>query len=343
MTDDPHREPVRGPWIQAAVFSPDGKRLVTGSLEGVLAEWDVDSGRRLRVLLDPERIEDRWQEARQADDGTQGEVAFRLVRPSERMRGSSILTLCFSSDGQRLVVGAANGTVVVWNAEGWGEIHVWHPHATGVTALAMSPDRRWLATGCAETGMTTLRVWRMDGPWSLPGSEAFSSDRMIGGVFALSFSPDSRFVATGGWGFSGYSAPQIHELETGERVCCLPWDASRALHYSPDGTLLATGDEFGTVSLWNLATRARILEKKGHSRIVSVVAFSPDGRRLVSGSCDGGLKVWNVATGDLEDEERYGGIVLACRFSEDGSVLSVAEAAQGADQPGIHRRAVTST
>jgi WD40 repeat protein len=295
--------------IQAASFLPDGKLLVTGSVDRNLAVWDAASGGRLRVLTEAEGVED-----------------------------AAISTLAFSTDGRRLAVGAANGRVVLWSVESWSKMHSWEAHRSAVMALGISPDGRWLATGCREPGGTTLRVWRLEGLDSLPGSEAFSSDRMNTGVFALDFSPDSRCVAAGGWGFSGYSAPMIYDLATGERICCLLYDASRALCYSPDGALLATGDEFGTVSLWNLATRERIVKKKGHDRIVSVVAFSPDGRRLVSGSCDGGLKLWDVVTGDLLREEAYDGMVLGCRFSEGGGALSVAVAPPGADDPLLHCR-----
>jgi len=145
-------------------------------------------------------------------------------------------------------------------------------------------------------------------------------------------------LATGGWGYSGYSAPMIYELATGERVNTLLYDASRSIAYSPDGALLATGGEFGTVSLWDLATRKQIVEKKEtHGRIVSVVIFSPDGRRLVSGSLDGGLKIWEVETGELLAEHFHGGSVLAGRFAEGGDTLLVAEAARGVDHPTIHR------
>jgi WD40 repeat protein len=324
MTEERSGDAPRGPLIQAASFSPDGRWLVTGSLEGVVALWDVGTGRRLRVLLDPQRVEDRQQEAGSFAPG------------SECIRRSSILCLALSADGRRLAVGAANGIVVVWNTESWREIHFWRPHDFGVTALEFSPDGRWLATGCAETGMTTLRVWRMDGASDLPDTEAFSSDRM-GGVFALAFSPDGRFLVFGGWGYGSYSAPRIYELATGEEICLLPLEVTRALCYSPDGELLASGDESGTVSLSKIATGKRAFERTAHTRIVKVVAFSPDGRRLVSGGLDGGMKIWEVGTGDLLAEHAYGGSVLTCRFSAVGAALLVAEAARGADHPTIHR------
>jgi WD40 repeat protein len=326
--------------IQAARFSPLGKKLITGSLDGRLEEWDAESGSRLRVLLDPKGIEDSNPEVFRIENGARFEPSFELVRLSEDMRGSSIMAIGYYPDGLRFVVAAANGMVVAWSAEdGAGAAHAWRAHDTAVVAVEVSPDGKWLATGGSETGTTTLRVWRVSGSWTSPPTEAFSSDRMIGGVFSLGFSPDSRYLATGGWGFSGYSAPMIYDVLTGERIFTLPWDASRAIRYSPDGKLLATGDEFGKVSLWDLEKRARIFEQKAHGSIVSVVNFSPDGRFLVSGSGDRVLKIWDVATGNLREEHPYDGMILTCRFFSASAVLSVAEAAKGADRPGIHHLA----
>ena len=338
MNDAPSSDPALGPLIQAASFSPDGRWLVTGSFEGTLALWDAANGRRLRVLLDPAGVEDVEQEAEPGAGGVEEEDESRPWRPSECIRRSSIVRVCVSADGRRLVAGAANGLAVLWNAVTWREAGFWRPFESAVTALAISPDVRWVATGCREPGTDTLRVWRLGASNDLPGVPTFSSDRMISGVFALTFSPDSRFVASGGWGFSGYSAPMIYELATGERVNTLLYDASRALDWSPDGARLATGDEFGTVSVWDLATRQKVFERKqAHGGIVSVVAFSPDGTRLISGSLDGSYAVFAADSGAPLDENRFAGSVLACRTVAEEGVVLVAEAAPGADHPGIHR------
>lgn len=322
--------------IQAARFSPDGSTLLTGTIAGRLTEWDTASGRPLRVLLDPEGIDDSNPEAHSiGPNGERTEVAFHLERLSEDMRGCSIMWIAFYPDRSRFIVAASNGIVVGWNAHG-GEIQSWRAHKTACIVAEVSADGRWLATGCSETGATTLRVWRVSEQWGEAPAEAFSSDRMIGGVFSLDFSPDSRLLATGGWGFSGYSAPMLYDLESGERVNTLLWDASRSIRFSPDGRLLATGDEFGKVTLWNLETRKPLVEKeKCHSKIVSMARFTPDGRRLVTGSCDGTLKIHDVTSGDELREEEYPGIVLDCRFSRDG--MLIAEAGRGDGDPGIHR------
>src|SRR2546422_458999 len=41
--------------IKKVVYTPDGKHIITGSSDGAMRIWDVETGRTLRVLYAPER------------------------------------------------------------------------------------------------------------------------------------------------------------------------------------------------------------------------------------------------------------------------------------------------
>jgi WD40 repeat protein len=307
--------------IVTADFSPGGEILITGGLDGYVIEWDGESGSRRRVLLDPSGRKDGRVEVRRLKHGVRVDPGFRLVRWSECMRGSSILTVRFSPDGSMFAVGAANGAFVLWKTESRGEILSCTRYRDTVDALAISPDNQWLAAGSEQDAIDSLRVWRLEGGMPFELREAFSCDRHIGGVSCLRFSPDSRWLAAGGFTMSGYTGPFLYDVETGKREGSLLYDMTRSLDYSPDGCLVATGDDFGSVKIWDAESRTKLFESRSHKDSVAVVRFSPDERWLASGSRDDTVKVWDVAEREMIAEHLCAGMVRAIRCDSAGGAL----------------------
>src|SRR5262249_58283312 len=73
-------------------------------------------------------------------------------------------------------------------------------------------------------------------------------------------------------------------------------DAVWAVHFSPDGKVLATASRDGTVRLFELATGKTLAMLEGHEGDVHQAAFAPDGKTLATAGEDRTVRFWDPAT-----------------------------------------------
>jgi WD40 repeat protein/tRNA A-37 threonylcarbamoyl transferase component Bud32 len=188
-------------------------------------------------------------------------------------------------------------------------------HASMVTGVVFSPDRKKLATPSLDR---KVKVWDVASGKCL---------LTLGGhqrpVRSVAFTEDNRAIVTG----SADHTAKLWDGQTGNLVRTLTGHEDRvnAVAFSKDGKLIATGGEDHIIILWDResGTQQRVL--KGHRYGVTSLAFSPDGKLLASGGEDNQVMLWDL-TGEalpatLEGHKHW---VTCVAFDRPGKRLASA-------------------
>lgn len=277
--------------IDAAVFSPDGLHVLTGSADFSAQLWEVSNGRGLGIL---EGHEHRVSAVAFSPDGTRGLTASAdgTARVWDLANGQEILKLtreggrftaaAYSPNGRQAVTGGNDGVARLWDLRSGAELRQFSGHLEAITSLALSPDGSRLLTGSTDR---TARLWDV-----ASGEEIRVFKGHAALILSVAFSPDGARILTASWD----KTARIWDTDTGKVVRELPGHdaAVRAADFSPDGALIVTGEWNRMAYLWNAETGEELRMFDGHGASIDAVDFAPDGRSLLTASWDGMVRLW---------------------------------------------------
>jgi WD40 repeat protein len=209
------------------------------------------------------------------------------VWASEKSASHSVEAVAFTPNGDLISAGDSKGKLFFYAKDRWKKVRGLDAHSSGVRAILPDPDgSRVISTGwdkeLCSWGLRRPKRARLCTLPEAPASAALSPD---GTTLAIGLAQTNRVL--------------LIDSQTGTvRTSLAKGEGSVfALAFSPDGSLLATGNATGQIGLWELANPVQLRVLDGHTWPIYGLAFTPDGRRLITASADKTARVWDVGSG----------------------------------------------
>ena len=306
--------------VQSAAFSPDGRRIVTASIDKTARVVDARTAAEvLRIAHD-----DAVAGARFSPDGrsvvTIAENKVRLVdvetgRTIAAMaHGGRLSDAVFSPDGRRLLTSSWDFTAKLIDAQNGAELSTLRGDGS-VSFAIFNPGGDRIIVG---SGPGTVQVFDAESRKELTRFSQDTANR------AVAFSRDGERLAVG----NGESA-QVFDAGTWKEV----WrfassDRVSVLAFSPDSRRLVIGS--GRTVFVLEPPNDKVISSLEHDSAVTSAAFSPDGRKIVSTSMDGTARISDARDGREILRVIHQGPVYTGAFDPDGQRIATASEDQTA-------------
>ncbi len=335
--------------VFGAAVDPRGRRLATAAEDGTARIWDLDSLRALSVLQhpgDPEAID--WSpDGRLIATGCDDKVC-RLWDPEAgtvvrelRDAGAAVRFVRFSADGSHLLVGAYDATLRQYDTATW-QVQAEHRHplqweraatfagdAVVVASFGGNPivhPGATVVSGRGEAPIVSptfgINAMARAGVCLALGRDDGSVLRLASDASPAELRPPVERVQANAHVSNAHAASNAHASNA--HASNAHASIVNCVAFSPDGTLLASGDYRGTIRI------ASHNHAEGSSGVVQAytgggpinsLVWDPHGGSLFSAGYDGVVRQWSPDGAALAAWPAHHGPVKSLTFSVPTGLL----------------------
>ncbi|CAG8459255.1 6982_t:CDS:10 [Ambispora leptoticha] len=349
--------------IYAVSWSPDSKKFLTSSADKSAKIWDVETQKIVRTFEFPDSIENQqvgniWLGEYLVSLSLSGDLNYldeKSSSPVKVIRGhqKAITALTRIAD-KTLYTGSydehawtedeANAITITGQGH-TNQVIQFASNGNNVYSVGMDDTIRKVeveskvySTTVVPTGSLPkgIAVSKEDFIFvaTVKDLQVFKDGKQITSL-ALSFTSgaiavnqDGTEVAVGGEDIKVHLYQFGEEKLVEQKQLSSNRSAITALAYSPDGTLLASGDSSGKIYVYNTKTgEVKISNWGSHTARIYSIAWSPDGLHVVSGSLDTNIYVWSVEkpTKNIAIKGAHQVAVTSVIFLDDVTISSVGQ------------------
>jgi WD40 repeat protein len=260
------------------------------------------------------------------------EATIRLRAPDGRVvrewrdGGSTVSDLAFSPDGRWIATAHLSEERACRMRPTWGDgevVSVELPDGEWARSVVADPVRPVVYFGGDRGTVLAWDVERRQDAWRAmppPERRAPKTEERIHG---LAIAPDGRRLAV----VNDHGVFRSLDARDGRVAASFEGRGSLlAVAYSPDGEIVAAGDEEGRIHLLDAATARSIRVILGDDCDLKALAFSPDGRTLAAAGLGRVVRLWDASTGEeLLSLTGHEAQINSMAFSPDGETLASAD------------------
>lgn len=286
--------------VTSLVFHPDGKNLISGSLDATVTMWPFSSGK-----------EEARADRRHYQDATgEEDVAMRF-----KGHTGPVTSVAVSPNGNLAASGSEDQSVRLWLLDEDsvpGQCSRFKAHNGAVRSVDFSEDGSALLTASDDMSLKVWSVPRAQLVQTLTGHTAE--------VKTAKLSKDSRLAASGGKVID--ETIKIWDVVHGE---CINTFYHHLLDVNSvawlSHSMLVSGSDDKSIKLWDLRSRTGVVQQfvDAHEGGVTCVNFHPSGHFVLSSGTDNALKVWDLRRADLfYSMKAHEAATTAVAFSQNG-------------------------
>ena len=268
----------------SAIFSPNGKLVLTGGMDNTARLWDVQTGKELQVF---------------------------------KNRSGIVNSVAFSRDGKYAVSANSKGSFDIFdigNSLDLGEYYFLPIHSSGINTVEFSSNSEYILSASDDYCSNIYRVSTGERIQKLNLNSTF--------IKSAVFSANGKFALVCGWDSLAYIF-DINSGQEFQKLVGHLSDINSAV-FNPEGNLALTSSVDHTARVFDVYTGKEILKLEGNNGVVYTAFFSADGNQILTSCADGIARLFNSQDGKLirEFQGNHEGLYSAVFGKKNGQVIT---------------------